>query len=48
MIDQGVARTPFMLFGERVRMQAFFEDGRAGPFGAIDQQVVALTGEEAR
>jgi len=45
MIDQGAARTPFMQFGERVRMQAFFDDGRVGPFGAIDQQVVVLAGK---
>ncbi|MEO5797304.1 MAG: fumarylacetoacetate hydrolase family protein [Rhodoferax sp.] len=42
MIDQGAASTPFMRFGERVRMQALFEDGSAGPFGSIDQQVVPL------
>ena len=27
-------------FGDRVRMQARFDDGRDGPFGAIDQRVV--------
>ena len=42
MIDQGAASTSFMRFGERVRMQALFEDGSAGPFGCIDQQVVPL------
>jgi fumarylacetoacetate (FAA) hydrolase len=31
-----------MRFGERVRMQALFEDGSAGPFGSIDQQVVPM------
>lgn len=41
MIDEGVARTPFMSFGDRVRMQARFTDGRDGPFGVIDQRVVA-------
>jgi fumarylacetoacetate (FAA) hydrolase len=40
IIDQGAARTPFMKFGDRVRMQAMFEDGRPGPFGVIDQRVV--------
>lgn len=40
MIDQGAARTGFMRFGDRVRMQACFEDGAPGPFGVIDQQVV--------
>ncbi len=40
MIDHGEARTGFMRFGDRVRMQAMFDDGRAGPFGVIDQPVV--------
>lgn len=39
-IDQGEIRTGFMKFGDRVRMQALFEDGRPGPFGVIDQRVV--------
>lgn len=39
IIDQGQTRTDFMQFGDRVRMQACWVDGRAGPFGAIDQQV---------
>jgi fumarylacetoacetate (FAA) hydrolase len=42
MIDEGAARTPFMKFGDRVRMQAMLKDGGPGPFGVIDQQVVAL------
>lgn len=41
MIDQGAAKTGFMKFGDRVRMQAKFADGRDGPFGVIDQRVVA-------
>jgi fumarylacetoacetate (FAA) hydrolase len=40
-IDLGEIRTGFMRFGERVRMQARFADGRDGPFGVIDQRVVA-------
>ncbi len=40
IIDEGAARTPFMRFGDRVRMQARFTDGRPGPFGVIDQAVV--------
>jgi len=40
-IDQGEIRTGFMKFGDRVRMQAVFEDGRPGPFGVIDQRVVS-------
>jgi fumarylacetoacetate (FAA) hydrolase len=39
-IDQGDIRTGFMRFDDRVRMQAKFDDGRDGPFGAIDQRVV--------
>lgn len=41
LLDEGAARTPYMRFGERVRMQARFEDGRDGPFGVVDQRVVA-------
>lgn len=40
-IDLGEIRTGFMKFGDRVRMQAKFDDGRDGPFGVIDQCVVA-------
>ncbi len=43
-LDQGEIRTGFMKFGDRVRMQAHFADGRAGPFGAIDQRVVRAPG----
>lgn len=39
MVDHGEPRTGFMQFGDRVRMQAVLDDGRA-PFGAIDQKVV--------
>ena len=39
IISTGQAVTPFMSFGDRVRMQARMPDGSA-PFGAIDQQVV--------
>ena len=37
--DEGAARTAFMRFGDRVRMEAMLADG-ASVFGAIDQQVV--------
>lgn len=40
-IDLGDIRTGFMKFGDQVRMQAKFEDGRDGPFGVINQRVVA-------
>jgi fumarylacetoacetate (FAA) hydrolase len=39
-LDLGEARTPFLKFGDRVEMEARFADGRAGPFGRIDQKVV--------
>jgi fumarylacetoacetate (FAA) hydrolase len=40
IIDLGGARTGFMRFGDRVRMEARRPDSGAGPFGVIDQQVV--------
>jgi fumarylacetoacetate (FAA) hydrolase len=40
VVDEGAARTAFMKFGDRVRMEAHLADGSA-PFGAIDQRVVA-------
>lgn len=39
MLDEGAARTGFMRFGDRVRMECRLRDGRV-LFGAIDQQVV--------
>jgi fumarylacetoacetate (FAA) hydrolase len=39
MLDGGAARTPFMHFGDTVRMAATDADG-AQPFGAISQRVV--------
>jgi fumarylacetoacetate (FAA) hydrolase len=44
MIDMGHATTGFMRFGDRVRMQACFDDRQPGPFGTIDQRVVPATG----
>ncbi|MBJ7443391.1 MAG: fumarylacetoacetate hydrolase family protein [Sphingobium sp.] len=43
IVDEGAARTAFMRFGDRVRMEGRLADGRA-PFGIIDQQVVAYAG----
>jgi hypothetical protein len=40
-IDQGEIRTDFMQLGDSVRMQAAFDDGRPGPFDAIEQRVAA-------
>lgn len=40
MVDLGEARTPYMRFGDRVRMQARRDDGSVGPFGMIEQRVV--------
>ncbi|MGZ8335960.1 MAG: fumarylacetoacetate hydrolase family protein [Allosphingosinicella sp.] len=39
LLDQGEAKTSFMRFGDRVRMEARLPDG-SPLFGAIDQQVV--------
>ena len=39
MIASGAAKTGFMQFGDRVRMEARTQDG-SGPFGVLDQQVV--------
>ena len=41
ILDEGAAKTPFMRFGETVRMQARWPDGREGPFGVVHQRVVA-------
>lgn len=38
-LEQGGARTPFMAFGDRIRIEMFDLDGRS-LFGAIDQDVV--------
>ncbi len=38
LIEHGASRTPFLHFGERVRMEAQWQD--APVFGAIDQRVV--------
>lgn len=39
MLDLGAARTAYMRFGDRVRMEAVGKDGCA-PFGVIDQKVI--------
>ncbi|WP_343649392.1 fumarylacetoacetate hydrolase family protein [Herbaspirillum sp.] len=39
-IDLGEIRTGFMRFGDEVRMQARYADGREGPFGVLQQRVV--------
>jgi fumarylacetoacetate (FAA) hydrolase len=39
MIDAGAPRTPFLSFGEHVRMEAMLERAEAG-FGQIDQRVM--------
>ncbi|HWK13882.1 MAG TPA: fumarylacetoacetate hydrolase family protein [Rhizobiaceae bacterium] len=41
ILDEGEARTPFMSFGDRVRMEALDADG-GQLFGAIDQEVCAV------
>jgi fumarylacetoacetate (FAA) hydrolase len=39
LVDHGEARTPFMRFGDLVRMEAKFPEG-GSPFGAIEQRVI--------
>lgn len=39
MLDEGAAKTPFLTWGDRVRMAAHVPDGST-PFGVIDQRVV--------
>ncbi|WP_322094321.1 fumarylacetoacetate hydrolase family protein [Paraburkholderia bannensis] len=39
LLDKGASHTPFMRFGERVRIQGLTTAGRC-PFGTIDQRVV--------
>jgi len=39
LLDHGAAETPFLTWGDRVRMEARLPDGTS-PFGAIDQIVV--------
>jgi fumarylacetoacetate (FAA) hydrolase len=41
LLDEGAAKTPYMRFGDTVRMAAVEADG-AMPFGEIEQRVVAL------
>jgi fumarylacetoacetate (FAA) hydrolase len=40
MLDEGSPRTPYMAFGDRVRLQARYADGQLAPFGIIDQRVI--------
>ena len=41
-LEQGEPKTPFMAFGDRVRIEMLDSEGRS-IFGAIDQQVVEYT-----
>lgn len=47
-IDLGEMRTGFMHWGDRVRMQARYDDGRDGPFGVIEQRVVPYPTQASR
>ena len=40
-ITLGEPRTPFLKFGDRIEMEAMFEDERIGPFGRLDQRGAA-------
>ena len=46
-LAQGAPRTPFLRFGERVRMLALDGQGGAGPFGMLDQVVQQAPGTVA-
>ena len=39
LLDEGAPRTPFLTWGDRVRMESRLPDG-SSPFGVIDQRVV--------
>ncbi|RZM33323.1 MAG: hypothetical protein EOP67_22980, partial [Sphingomonas sp.] len=39
IVDEGAAKTAFMRFGDRVRMEARLPDGGT-PFGVLEQKVV--------
>lgn len=43
MLQTGAPRTPFLQFGDRVRIEMLDRDGHS-PFGAIDQKVVHYAG----
>ena len=43
LIEKGEAKTPFLAFGDRVRIEMFDADGRS-IFGAIDQEAVRYDG----
>lgn len=47
ILDEGAAKTPFMRYGDAVRMQARWPDGREGPFGTVHQRVVAAGADVA-
>jgi fumarylacetoacetate (FAA) hydrolase len=46
MIEQGAAKTPFMKYGDQVRIE-MFDDAGQSIFGAIEQKVVPLRRSEA-
>jgi fumarylacetoacetate (FAA) hydrolase len=43
IIEKGAPSTPFMRFGDRVRIEMFDSEGRS-IFGPIDQQVIKYEG----
>ncbi|MGZ8994759.1 MAG: fumarylacetoacetate hydrolase family protein, partial [Burkholderiaceae bacterium] len=47
MIEHGEAKTPFMKYGDQVRIEMFDKDGRS-IFGAIEQTVAPLLVNERR
>jgi fumarylacetoacetate (FAA) hydrolase len=45
MIDKGAPETPFLRFGERVRMEARNDENKASLFGVMDQRAVKVRGQ---
>jgi len=43
IIEDGTARTPFMRFGDRIRIE-MFDNEEKSIFGSIDQEVVRYNG----
>jgi fumarylacetoacetate (FAA) hydrolase len=45
VLEYGSARTPFLKFGDRVRIEMLAENG-ASIFGALDQEVVRIGADQ--
>jgi fumarylacetoacetate (FAA) hydrolase len=47
VVEHGSARTPFLAFGDRVRMEARAPGVTRGPFGIIEQRIVPAVADRA-